>query len=331
MTDKVFISTTGNGLSRASRSASGEYAVEILLAGSNVSCLAADPLVSERAYAGTRDQGVLRSDDRGSTWRAAGLAGHFVKAIAASPTQRDVVYAGTKPASLFVSHDGGASWQELRAFQRIPGRRFWLSPAEMPFIGYVQAIALSPTDPQRIVVGIEAGATVLSNDGGNTWTGHRPGSLRDCHSLFFHPVDGDWVYEGGGTGGGAAVSRDGGQTWTQPRDGLDRHYGWAVTADPADPATWYVSLSPGPGKAHGGTDAQASIFRHDGAAWRRLAGGLPQPLAHMPYALITEPDVAGSLYAGLGNGELWHSTDHGESWGQLPVRLSAIHRALIIV
>lgn len=331
MTNKVFISTTGNGISRASNSASGSWEVELLLAGTTVSCLATDPFDSQRVYAGTRERGVLRSDDRGKSWRAMGMAGAFVKAIAASPTQRDTLYAGTKPAGLFVSHDGGASWEEMRAFQRIPGRRFWFSPAEPPFIGYVQAIVLSPTDQERIVVGIEFGATLLSSDGGATWNSHRPGSLRDCHSLYAHPVDGNWVYEGGGTGGGASFSRDGGLTWTRPREGLDRHYGWAVTADPVDPTVWYVSVSPGPSKAHGGTDAQACIFRHDGKVWQRLAGGLPQPLAHMPYALLAEPGIAGSLYAGLSNGEIWHSADHGERWEQLPVRLGSIHRALVMV
>jgi len=60
-------------------------------------------------------------------------------------------------------------------------------------------------------------------------------------------------------------------------------------------------------------------------------GGLPQPLAHMPYALIAGPGAAGSLYAGLSNGELWRSPDRGESWLQLPVRLGGIRRALVML
>lgn len=329
--ERVFISITGSGLARATCSAAGEFGVEILLAGTDVCCLAADPLDRQRVYAGTESMGVLRSDDRGRTWRTVGLAGQPVRAIAASPTQRNVVYAGTRPACLFVSTDGGTNWTELAGFRRIPWRRLWFSPAQKPFIAYVQAIALSPIDPQRIVVGIEFGATVLSCDGGKTWTGHLRGSLRDCHSLAFHLTDGDWVYEAGGTGGGAAFSRDGGLTWTKAGQGLDRHYGWAVAADPGDPSKWYVSVSPGPGKAHGDKHAEAIIFRRDGAGWRRLAGGLPQPLAHMPYALIIEPEIVGSLYAGLSNGDIWHSLDRGESWMQLPLCLGGIRRALVMI
>ncbi len=270
----------------------------------------------------------------GRSWRALGPlegAGATVKAIAASPRQRDVVYAGTKPARLFKSQDGGASWHELPALRRIRGRRFWFSPAERPFTAYVQAIALSPCDAERIVVGIEFGATVVSDDGGRSWSNHRRGSLRDCHNLCFHAADGSWVYEAGGTGGGAAFSRDGGHTWTQARAGLDRHYGWAVAADPTDPATWYVALAPGPAQAHGEEGAQAAIFRREGEGWRRLAGGLPQPLPYMPYALVTDPREPGALYAGMSSGEIWRSGDRGDSWARLPLRMPKIRQALVLV
>ena len=334
MTDRVFITTTGNGLARASRDAGAQWQVERVLAGSDLRCLAADPLNTERIYAGTQGQGVLRSDDHGRTWRRAGLAGQVVKAIAASPIRQAVVYAGTKPAGIFVSHDGGDSWAELAAFRRIPGRWLWLSPAERPHIGYVQAIALSPTDPQRLVVGIEAGATVLSSDGGRTWTGHRSGALRDCHTLTFHATQGERVYASGGGMAGwstSAFSRDAGRTWATSRAGLDRSYGWAVAADPVRPEVWYLSASPGPFKAHSKNNAQAFIYRNEGTSWRQLAGGLPQPLDHMPYALLIERGAPGQIYAGLSNGDIWQSADYGEQWAQLPVNLGRIERSLVML
>jgi photosystem II stability/assembly factor-like uncharacterized protein len=326
----VFIGVAESGILRASLKA-GSSTVETLLPGTIVNCLAADPLDGERVYAGAQDLGVLRSDDGGRNWRQVGLKGRTVTALAASPRQREVVYAGVRPSALFVSADGGAHWEELLAFRRIRGRRFWFSPASRPYTAYVQGLALSPADPDRIVLGIEFGATVVSSDGGRSWSSHRRGSLRDCHGLCCHAIDGNWVYEAGGTGGGAAFSRDGGLTWTQAGEGLDQHYGWAVAADAIDPTTWYVSAAPGPSQAHGGRSAQAGIFRRDGNHWRRLGGGLPQPLAHMPYALITDPGAGGSVYAGLANGEIWHSSDRGESWRQLPVRLGTLRRVLIML
>jgi hypothetical protein len=329
--NRVFISTSGSGARRAEVDERGVWSVEAVLQGEQVHCFAADPYDRSVVYAGTQGKGVLRSTDGGKSWQAAGLDGEVVKAVAVSPTSRGMVYAGTRPARLFVSRDDGATWQELSAFRRIPSRRLWFSPADSPFTAYVQGIALSPTDPQVIVLGIEFGAVVRSGDGGTTWKDHRKGALRDCHSIKFHASNGDWVYEGGGTGAGAAFSHDAGVNWTQNREGLDRHYGWAVAADPARPDIWYVSLSPGPRKAHGSENAEAYIYRSTaGGAWEKLGGGLPQPLASMPYALLTDRDAPGSLYAGLSNGDVWFSADYGDHWQQLPVNMGAI-RAVIMI
>jgi hypothetical protein len=332
MSMQTFLATTGHELARAWQDASGEWQVEFSLAGQDVCCLAAHRTHPEVVYAGTQGNGVLRSNDGGRTWSPAGLEGQIVKALAVSPTLPGTVYAGTKPAHLFVSHDAGAHWAELASFRHIPGRWFWFSPAEKPYRAYVQAIALSPTDPERILVGIEAGAVVSSRDGGQTWTGHRRRAIRDCHSLTFHATHGDWVYEGGGTGAGVCVSRDAGATWTQPKKGLDRHYGWAVAADPAQPDVWYASVAPGAMKAHSENQAQAAIVRATGGGtWQRLTGGLPQPLNHMPYALLTDPNAPGQVYAGLSNGEVWHSVDHGDTWHQLPLNVGSIHRTLLLL
>jgi photosystem II stability/assembly factor-like uncharacterized protein len=326
----TFLATTGSGLARAAKS-NGGWSVESLLPGQSVNCLSVNRLWPAIVYAGTQGEGVLRSDDAGRTWRAAGLAGQIVKALAASPTEPGVVYAGTKPALVYVSRDGGTHWSELSAFRRV--RAFWwMSPAEPPFTAYIQAIALSPADPGLIVVGIEAGAVLRSTDGGQNWEGHRPGALRDCHSLAFHTTNGDWVYEGGGSGAGVACSRDGGRTWRQARAGLDRHYGWAVAADPDRPEVWYAALSPDAFKAHGDHQAEAYIFRSSGGApWKKIGEGLPQPLATMPYALLTDPAAPGQLYAGLSSGEVWHSADYGDHWQALPFNLGGIHRTLIMV
>jgi len=326
------IATTTRGLARPLRKADGGWSVEYLLVDQDVRCLAADPLNPDVIYVGTKGSGILRSNDSGKTWRPAGLAGQAIKALAVSRADPGVVYAGTRPPLIFVSRDGGASWAELTSFRRILSRCFWFSPAEPPYTAYVQGIALSPTDPNIIVVGIEFGAVVRSEDGGVTWSGHRRRALRDCHSLTFHAANGNWVYEAGGTGAGAAISQDAGATWRQPRAGLDRHYGWACAADPTRPDVWYVSASPSAFKAHSGGSAQAYIFRSmSGATWQKLGGGLPQPLDYMPYALLTDPAAPGHLYAGLSNGDVWHSADYGERWQRLPFNLRSIHRMLVML
>lgn len=335
MSTSTFLATQPNGLSRASLSGDG-WRVEKLLPEHKILCIAADPRDPAHVLAGTSGAGLLGSADGGRTWRAAGLGGLIVKSLTFSPFQPGAVYAGTKPPALFASSDSGGTWRQIEPFQKIRAW-WWRSPAEADLGAYIQAIALSPADPDIILAGIEAGAVVRSADGGRTWAGHRPGALRDCHSLIFHAADGRWAYEAGGTGAGAAVSGDSGQTWRQPAAGLDRHYGWAVAADPAQPEIWYMSASPMLSRcglpvpaAHVDGQASAYIFRSAGGApWQKLGGGLPDPLQYMAYALLTDRAAPGHLYAGLSNGDVWHSANHGTDWAQLPFNLGGIQRVMI--
>lgn len=327
----TFLSINGDGISRAERVGAMGWRVENLLVGQEITCLAVDSTIAGAIYAGTLDNGVLRSVDGGKTWSPAGLFGYPVKAMRASPLKPGVIYAGTKPALLFVSHDHGQHWEELSSFRKIFSRRFWFSPAETPHTAYIQGIALSPTDQNVIVIGIEFGAVVRSTDGGKTWEDHRKGALRDCHTITFHASQGNWVYEAGGTGAGTAISQDGGNTWIQKKAGLDRHYGWACVADPVHPEVSYLSASPSPYKAHSENDAQAYIFRSKSEGiWEKLDGGLPQPLNHMPYALLTDPSEPSHVYAGLSNGDVWCSQDMGESWERLPFNLKSVHRSMVM-
>jgi hypothetical protein len=312
--------------------------VDTLLHGTQVNCLAADPHEPNVVVAGTQRLGVLRSEDRGKSWQPAGLPGVVVKSLAASPHEPGVWYAGTRPAQIFVSRDDGATWRELEGF-RCVRRWHWFSPAEPPSLqAYVLGLGVSPAGPDILVVGIEAGAVLRSADGGRTWTGHCKPADRDCHTLTFHASDGNWVYEAGG--GGPAVSRDGGKTWRHPTKGLAGRYCMACAADPERPDVWYVSASPLAvwprvwrfPVAHDDGNAHAAIYRSvGGGPWQRLAGGLPQPLDYMAYALLTDPAAPGHLYAGLSNGDVWHSIDYGDRWQRLPFNLGGIHRSLVMI
>jgi hypothetical protein len=333
----MLMATTGAGVEIAEPTTNGDWDRRTTLEGVPVTCLAAHPTLEGRVYAGTRDRGVLRSDDGGATWRAAGMEGVTVMSLAVSRASEDVVYAGCRPATVFMSGDAGDRWQELEAFRR-SRRWYWFSPAEPPdWRAYVMGLAASPTDPDVVVAGIEAGAVVRSSDGGRTWSTHRRSADRDCHDLTFHAQDGNWVYEAGG--GGPAVSRDAGERWSHPLAGMAGRYCMSVAADPLRPEVWFVTASPmfslrsfwkGPA-GHSEGAAQSAVYRSSGgAAWERLAGGLPQPLDYPPYGLVTDPASPGHLYLGLSHGVVWHSSDHGDSWRELPLRFSAVRRTLIV-
>ncbi len=82
-----------------------------------VTCLAVSPAHDEDGVilAGTLEDGVLRSDDRGEHWKRwnFGLLDLSIYAIVPSPAfaQDDTIFAGTETA-LFKSENGGRSWRE---------------------------------------------------------------------------------------------------------------------------------------------------------------------------------------------------------------------------
>lgn len=334
----IFLAAGPTGVVRASCAPHDAWSVSSHPFTGRVTCLATGAKGSTVVYAGTDGGGVARSVDAGLTWQAAGLEGRKLRSLTVSPHASTTVYAGTKPAALFVTHDGGANWRELTGFQAAR-RWYWLSPAEPGDLRpYPQSIGVSPTDPSVLVVGVEAGSVVLSLDGGDTWSGHLRGADRDCHTLKFHDTDGDWIYLAGG--GGAAVSRDAGKTWRHSDLRPHGRCGWACAADSARPEVWYVSAAPlmlGPRfwrmpLAHFPGEAHASIHRSSGGgAWEKLAGGLPQPIDHMIYALVTDPYVPGHVYAGQADGVVWHSSDHGDRWAPLPFDLGSGLRTFAVV
>lgn len=329
MHEKIFLAVDSQNLTRAHCEANGRWSVQASLADHNVCCLAADPQNRQVVYAGTNGRGLFRSPDGGLTWQPAGLAGQIVKALAVSPHDANVIYAGTKPAALFMSRDGGQSWAELEGFRRIRGRRLWFSPAEPPdWRAYVQAIAISPASPDVILAGIEFGAVVRSADGGQSWSNHVRGTLRDCHDLKFHARSSDWIYEAGG--GGAAVGRDNGRAWRKANHGLAKRYGVACAADPEHPEIWYTAVGPSPAKSYG-EQAEAYLYRAAGGADWQPIGWQPHPLPQMPIVLATDPDAPGHLYAGLPYGDVWHSADYGDTWQKMPFSLGRIWRSMIVL
>ena len=254
------------------------------IVGGDARCLTADPLSSDTLYAGLGRPEVLRSDDRGATWEPVACpGGRLVRSLAVSRSEPGAVYAGTSPVGVFVSRDRAATWQQLARFARRHSW-WWFSPAEKPYRAYVAGIALSPIDPRIVLAGIELGGVLRSDDSGRTWSGHRPGASRDCHSLVFHAAHGACAYQAGGTRGGV-LSLDGGRTWKRP-PGLDRSYGLSVAADPERPEIAYLSAAHAL-TAHG-PRCDAAIFRLEGSRWTRARLGLPQRLTTLP-VIVTTP------------------------------------------
>jgi BNR/Asp-box repeat len=316
---------TGDAIARLDE-ADGAWNVALSLTGSGVQCLALDPADRDTVYAGLRESGVRKTTDGGANWVDCELPAPGVFSLAVSAAD-GAVFAGTEPSALYRSDDGGENWRELAGLLELPSRPTWSFPPR-PWTSHVRWIAPSPHDADLVLVGIELGGLMRSTDGGETWVDHRPGAQRDVHSLAWHPKVSGRAYEAGG--GGAAWSTDRGDTWQAADEGRDRNYTWSVAVDPDDPEAWYVSASTGPYAAHGGRDPQARIYGRRNRAWAAFAGGLPDPIPAMPYALVA---FEGGLVAGLADGQLWGSADRGDTWeryeleGDALTELHALARA----
>jgi photosystem II stability/assembly factor-like uncharacterized protein len=318
-TTRVFV-VTGEDVARF---AVGSASAEVVLRGVGAWCVAVDPRDPDRVYVGTFDRGVYASDDGGATWRAdeRGLSDRRVMSLAVSPAHHErgvsVAYAGTEPSNLYRSEDGGRSWQLLPALRELPSEPTWSFPPR-PWTHHVRTIALHPTDPDRLAVGIELGGVMRSHDAGASWLDHNPEAHSDAHQLLTHPLAPERLYEAAGQG--IARSDDQGESWRRSEHGLDRHYAWAEAVDPDNPDLWYVSVSRSPFAAHGDGDGQARLFRSRGNGFTPVdTWGDGAELRRMPYALAALPGRPEHLLVALRGGTFVLTTDAGESWSRLPV------------
>jgi photosystem II stability/assembly factor-like uncharacterized protein len=329
MSERTLIySATGDAVARVALDGAGAPEAELALPEGGAVCVAADPADPRRLYVGTFDDGIYVSDDGGESWRAGGdgLEDRRVLALSVSRSHQangtSVAYAGTEPSNLYRSEDAGRSWQLVPALRELPSEPNWSFPGR-PWTHHVRTIALSPSDPDWLLVGIELGGVMRSLDGGRSWADHNAQAHSDAHRLLTHPLAPERVYEVAGQG--VALSEDRGESWGRFEQGLDRSYAWAGAIDPDDPELWYVAVSRSPFTAHGDGDGEARLMRSSGDGWTPVDDwGEGPELRRMPYALATVPGRPRSLIAGLRGGTLLLTDDAGESWRRLEVELDDV-------
>jgi photosystem II stability/assembly factor-like uncharacterized protein len=156
--------------------------------------------------AGTVEDGVFRSADRGRSWTRwnFGLLDLNVLALAISPgfAEDETLFAGTE-TGIFRSTNGGRAWREVDFSMD-------LAP--------VLSLGISPcfTEDRLIFAGTEANGLHLSRDGGKTWS--PAGELFEGATVNAILVDGS---AGGSirclvlTEDRLLVSRDSGHAWKE--------------------------------------------------------------------------------------------------------------------
>jgi photosystem II stability/assembly factor-like uncharacterized protein len=290
--ENVFAGTSNAGVFKSANGGTSWRPLSIAPSTTRVDALAVAPGEPQTVYAGT-GRGVFKSTDGGATWRAAngglfrdpraGLAHRliegYVYSLVVNPRDAETVYAGTWQRGLLKTTNGGTNWQ------RLAPRR-------------VGAVALDPSDPETIYVGLVGGGRgsgiSMSTDGGRTWHPAGPRGT-NVSALAVDPKHARIFYAG--TPKGLLKTSDGGNTWHAA--GLESSVS-EIKIDPKKPATLYAAT---PSGVHKSTDG--------GRTWSALDAGQAGRDGVGP--LTFAPQDSTTLYAGTGAGVL-KSTDSGRSW-----------------
>ena len=285
--------------------------------GSRLQCVTVDPRRPNRLFCGSFTDGLLRSTDGGATFERVGeavIGPDAVMSVHVDPSDPDCIYAGTEPSQLYRSENGGTEWEQLEGIREVDSVDEWAFPPR-PDTDHVRCLAIAPDDPERLYVGIEAGATLISRDRGASWIDRPDGSRRDPHWLSTHSHTPERVYMAAGDG--FAISQSRGERWEHPQEGLDHRYVWGLTLDAEDPDRVLVSAASGASRAHRAETADSYVYRWDGnGPWESLEGsGLPMGEGVMRSVLASGSE--GGEYFAANNHGVYRSRSGGDEWESL--------------
>jgi photosystem II stability/assembly factor-like uncharacterized protein len=317
----------------------------------------ADP---NRLYAsqssGWFGQVIQRSDDAGKTWNAVGnqftydgVPGthqwydgtphpwEFARVWHLEPSlgDPDTVYAGVEDAALFRTTDGGASWHELSGLRTHGTGSSW-----QPGAGgmCLHTIILDPSDPQRIYTAISAAGAFRSDDGGTSWKpinkGLRSEQLPDrdaevghcVHRLAMHPSRPSTLFMQ--KHWDVMRTDDAGESWREVSGNLPTDFGFPIDVHAHEPETVYVVPIKSDSQ-HFPIDGKLQVYRSrtGGEQWEALTNGLPQANCYVNVlrdAMAVDRLDACGIYFGTTGGQVYASSDAGDSWNAIVRDLPAV-------
>ena len=295
---------------------------------------------------------VWRSPDLGETWThsSEGIAydpdsGRKVSKVSTLAVNNGRVLVGVEAPGIFESRDDGATWSLLSTLEGQPGSEGWDDPANQPpgHLG-ISALMFDGDDASRFWAIVQGIGLFETTDDASSWTPRNKGLRADwprpheevgfcIHKLVRSPVDGDRMFQQNHVG--MHRSDDTGETWTEITEGLPTEFGFAAATHPHDRDTfWVIPLDPGHGRTM--PDGHAAVWRtrDAGSSWQQLDRGLPQQDAHVGVlreAMAIDPHDVPGLYFGTSTGQLFASTDEGESWSEIASYLPSISSVEVAV
>jgi sortilin (neurotensin receptor 3) len=297
-------------------------------------------------------QAIWRSGDRGETWThsSEGIAydaetGRKISKVSTLAVSDGRLLVGVEAPGIFESRDEGHTWSLLSTLAGQPGSEEWDDPSNQPpgHLG-ISALMFDHKDADRFWAIVQGVGLFETMDYAQSWSPRNSGLRADwpreheevgfcVHKLVRSPVDGDRMYQQNHVG--MHRSDDAGQTWTEITEGLPTEFGFAAATHPHDRDTFYViPLDPGHGRTM--PEGHAAVWRTGdaGASWQRLDSGLPQRDAYVGVlreAMAVDSEDALGLYFGTSTGQVFASTDEGDTWTQIADYLPPISSVEVAV
>ena len=302
---------------------------------------------------------MYRSTDRGRKWTevkqppafrtaADGEASRAVEAVFwLTPGNREepgAWYAGTIPAGLFRSEDGGDRWEPVAGFNDHPLRAQWAPGSGTPGGEILHSILVDPRDARHLYIGISIGGIFESTDGGLDWKPLNKGVEADFipdpsiefghdpHCVALHPLHPDRLYHQNHCGI-YRIDRPA-QEWKRIGRAMPRRIGdigFPIVLHPRDPDTAWVFPMDGttvwPRTSIAGKPA-VYVTRNGGRSWQRQDKGMPAAQAWFTVyrqAMCADTQQRVGVYFGTTQGEVWASSNEGESWRSIARNLPQIH------
>ena len=191
----------------------------------------------------------------------------------------------------------------------LPGALFAEWQSVGPDGGYIQGLAIAPTDPDLLFCASyeypDSARLFASEDHGASW--QLRGTVPDASVTYLaaDPFAPGRLYAGGRT---SVVFRstDAGESWTAA---ALPGYGMAMAADPFVEGRLFVS---GYYRDGGTYRAAAYVSSDTGRTWQV---SMPQPdTAGYAYSVAADPVDSGTFYIGAYAGKAYRTTDAGASW-----------------
>ncbi|MFH1255576.1 MAG: YCF48-related protein [bacterium] len=197
-----------------------------------ISSLAIDQKAGNNIFIGTSNGDVIKSSDKGASWRALDRFDSQIEKIIISPANSKIMFAGTAAKGVFRSVDGGAQWESLK-----DKLEYFDGSAR-----FRDLVVVKPESERETILLATNYGLLKSTDNGNAWSKIELLTAEEEAKIYSIAVNADNANEiYYATGTAFYRSLDGGKNWTSKKLPANRS-GFRLLIDSQDPAIVYLAV-----------------------------------------------------------------------------------------